>query len=121
VDAASKSTIDDALKDAKTALESNDAEQMKGAMERLNKAQHKLAEAMYAKASAAQGAGPGGPGAGGPTAMRRRAGGQARRRRRCRLRGSEGIRTTDSRISHPCDPWFSFRGLLDFRGGLLYF
>jgi molecular chaperone DnaK len=67
VDAASKSTIDDALKDAKTALESNDAEQMKGAMERLNKAQHKLAEAMYAKASAAQGAGPGGPGAGGPS------------------------------------------------------
>jgi molecular chaperone DnaK len=67
VDAASKSTIDDALKDAKTALESNDADQMKGAMERLNKAQHKLAEAMYAKASAAQGGGAGGPGAGGPS------------------------------------------------------
>ena len=67
VDAASKSAIEDALKDAKTALEGNDADQMKGAMDRLSKAQHKLAEAMYAKAAAARGAGAG-PGADGAQA-----------------------------------------------------
>jgi molecular chaperone DnaK len=67
VDAASKSSIEEALKEAKTALESNDAAQMKSAMERLNKAQHKLAEAMYAKAAGrgaagGSGAAPGGDG-----------------------------------------------------------
>jgi molecular chaperone DnaK len=59
LDEAAKSAVEEALKDAKTALEGDDAEQMKGAFERLSKAQHKLAEAMYAKASQA-GAAPGG-------------------------------------------------------------
>jgi len=64
VDAASKTAIDEALTDAKAALETNDAERMKASMERLNQAQHKLAEAMYAKASRAGGGGPSGDGAG---------------------------------------------------------
>jgi molecular chaperone DnaK len=70
LDAGAKSAVDDALKDAKTALESNDAGQMKSAFERLTQAQHKLAEAMYAKAASAGGAaaGDGAPpgGNGGP-------------------------------------------------------
>ncbi len=57
VDAAARTTIDEALTDAKAALESNDADRMKGALERLNQAQHKLAEAMYAKAARSAGAG----------------------------------------------------------------
>ncbi len=61
IDAAAKSTIEEALKDAKTALEGNDAGAMKSAFERLTQAQHKLAEAMYAKAARP---GTGGPGAG---------------------------------------------------------
>ncbi len=62
IDAAAKATIDEALTEAKAALESDDADKMKGAMERLTQAQHKLAEAMYAKASRAGAAG--GDGAG---------------------------------------------------------
>ncbi len=62
IDAAARATIDEALSEAKAALESDDADKMKGAMERLTQAQHKLAEAMYAKASRAGAAG--GDGAG---------------------------------------------------------
>jgi molecular chaperone DnaK len=51
VDAASKSAIEDALKEAKAALESDDAARMRAALEQLTNAQHKLAEAMYSKAS----------------------------------------------------------------------
>jgi molecular chaperone DnaK len=51
VDPAAKSAIEEALKEAKTALEGDDAARMKAAMERLTTAQHKLAEAMYAKAA----------------------------------------------------------------------
>jgi molecular chaperone DnaK len=64
VDPAAKSTIEEALTEAKAALESDDASRMKAAMERLTTAQHKLAEAMYAKAARP---GAGGPGDGGPT------------------------------------------------------
>ena len=68
IDAAEKSGIETALAEAKTALEGNDGDTMKGAMERLGKAQHKLAEAMYAKAAQRAGGGAagdgGGPGAG---------------------------------------------------------
>ncbi|MFN8642236.1 MAG: molecular chaperone DnaK [Candidatus Binatia bacterium] len=65
IDAADKSAIEAALADAKKALEGNDGDQMKAATEQLNKAQHKLAEAMYAKAAqrggaAGDGAGPAG-------------------------------------------------------------
>jgi molecular chaperone DnaK len=64
IDDAAKGAIDEALTDAKAALESNDADRMKASMERLNTAQHKLAEAMYAKAASAAGGGTSGDGAG---------------------------------------------------------
>jgi len=51
IDAAAKSNIEDALKDAKAVLDSGDAARIKAALDRLTNAQHKLAEAMYAKAS----------------------------------------------------------------------
>jgi molecular chaperone DnaK len=51
VDAAERANIEEALVAAKKALEGNDAEPMRAAMEKLTSAQHKLAEAMYAKAS----------------------------------------------------------------------
>jgi molecular chaperone DnaK len=52
--------LEDALKDAKTTLESNreasDAEVFKGAFERLEKASHKMAEALYKAAGGSEGA-----------------------------------------------------------------
>ena len=68
LDEASRKTIEDALADAKTKLESKDADEMNRAADALNNASHKLAEAMYSKARAqgqpgADGAaGDGGPG-----------------------------------------------------------
>jgi molecular chaperone DnaK len=62
VDAATKGAIDEALQTAKKALEGNDSAAMRSAFETLTSAQHKLAEAMYAKA--AQQHGGGGAGAG---------------------------------------------------------
>jgi molecular chaperone DnaK len=52
--------VENALGDAKKALESNDVQQMNSARERLTAASHKLAEAMYKQASPA---GAGAPGA----------------------------------------------------------
>ncbi|HEY3930322.1 MAG TPA: molecular chaperone DnaK [Candidatus Koribacter sp.] len=52
--------VENALADAKKALEGNDVKQMSSARERLTQASHKLAEAMYKQASPAAGA----PGAG---------------------------------------------------------
>ena len=49
-----KSNIDAALEKAKKALEGDDAAAMRAAAEELNQASHKLAEAMYAKASQQQ-------------------------------------------------------------------
>ncbi|HWO40236.1 MAG TPA: molecular chaperone DnaK [Candidatus Eisenbacteria bacterium] len=54
LDAAIRSDIDAALKKAKTALEGQDAEAMRKAAEELSQSSHKLAEAMYAKASQQQ-------------------------------------------------------------------
>ena len=54
LDAEVKSGIDAALEKAKKALEGDDAEAMRAAAEELNQASHKLAEAMYAKASQQQ-------------------------------------------------------------------
>jgi len=54
VDAAVKDNIDAALKKAKEALEGQDAQAMRSAAEELSQASHKLAEAMYAKASQQQ-------------------------------------------------------------------
>lgn len=57
LDATIKSNLEQAIQNAKTALEGQDASAMKVAAEELTKASHKLAEVMYTKASQ-QGAGP---------------------------------------------------------------
>jgi molecular chaperone DnaK len=51
LDAGAKGGIESALADAKKALEGQDAAQMRSAADTLARASHKLAEAMYAKAS----------------------------------------------------------------------
>jgi molecular chaperone DnaK len=51
IDAASKGNIDQALEKAKKALEGGEGDAMKTALAELTSAQHKLAEAMYQKAS----------------------------------------------------------------------
>jgi molecular chaperone DnaK len=51
VDPADKAKIEEALARSKKALEGSDAAEMRSAMEALTTAQHKLAEAMYAKAA----------------------------------------------------------------------
>jgi molecular chaperone DnaK len=51
VDASVKSQLEAALAEARKALESTDAAVLRGASDELTKASHKLAEAMYAKAS----------------------------------------------------------------------
>ena len=56
IGADARSDIDQALEQAKKALEGQDAESMRSALERLTSAQHKLAEAMYAKAAKQGGA-----------------------------------------------------------------
>jgi len=55
LDATIKENIEAALKRAKETLEGQDAEAMRSAGEALSQASHKLAEAMYAKASQQQG------------------------------------------------------------------
>jgi molecular chaperone DnaK len=55
--------VENAIADAKKALESNDKAQMDKARETLTTASHKLAEQMY-KAAQPQGGAPGAPGAG---------------------------------------------------------
>jgi len=56
LDASIKENIEAALKTAHAALEGQDSQAMKTAAEQLSQASHKLAEAMYAKASQQQGA-----------------------------------------------------------------
>lgn len=56
LDAGVKDKIEAALKEAKSALEGQDADAMRRAGEQLSQASHKLAEAMYAKASQQQSA-----------------------------------------------------------------
>jgi molecular chaperone DnaK len=51
VDASDKKAIEDAIESAKKAMESNDVSTMKSASDNLTQTSHKLAEAMYAKAS----------------------------------------------------------------------
>jgi molecular chaperone DnaK len=61
IDAKDKQNIEDAISKAKKAMDSNDADAIKSAQEELTQTSHKLAEAMYAKASQgakASGAGP---------------------------------------------------------------
>jgi molecular chaperone DnaK len=64
VDASVKTPLEAALAEAKKALESTDASELRKAAEDLTKASHKLAEAMYAKASKGQGGAAGGDEAG---------------------------------------------------------
>ncbi len=52
VDPAEKARVEAAIAEAKKALDSQDAETLRNAANELSKASHKLAEAMYAKASA---------------------------------------------------------------------
>ena len=56
IDAGEKQNIEDAITRAKKAMESNDVEAIKSAQEDLTRSSHKLAEAMYAKASKGAGA-----------------------------------------------------------------
>ena len=66
LDATTKGEIENALSEAKKALESQDVAQIRTVTDQLARASHKLAEAMYAKASGAGGAGAqGGPPPGG--------------------------------------------------------
>src|SRR5256884_7347795 len=53
LDAATRGNIEKALADAKKALESQDTTRIRGATDALGRASHKLAEALYAKASQA--------------------------------------------------------------------
>ncbi len=65
IDAAEKSNIEASLEKIKKAMENDDLQAIKAAQEELTQASHKLAEAMYAKATAkeeAAGAGAAGPG-----------------------------------------------------------
>src|SRR5262249_52332935 len=64
LDAATRSTIESALERAKKALEGQEAGEMKASAEALTQASHKLAEAIYAKASQSAGAGTQGNGTG---------------------------------------------------------
>ena len=57
IDSGEKQNIEDAMAKAKKAMESNDLNTIKSAQEELTRSSHKLAEAMYAKASQARGAG----------------------------------------------------------------
>jgi len=65
VDSGEKQSIEDAVAKAKKAMETNDPDTLKSAHEELTRTSHKLAEAMYAKASqGAKGAGGAEAGAG---------------------------------------------------------
>lgn len=54
-----RKSLEDTLSDAKKALDRGDVDKMKDAVDRLTKASHKMAEAMYKQASAGRGAEPG--------------------------------------------------------------
>lgn len=60
VDADEKAKIESALEEVKEALKGSDVQKIKATMENLVQASHKLAEAVYAQASAGAGGAPGG-------------------------------------------------------------
>ncbi len=77
IDASEKARIEDAIAKVKKAIEGDDIDAIKTAQEELTNASHKLAEAMYSKASASQagaGAGAGAGAHGGPSAEQAGAG-----------------------------------------------
>jgi molecular chaperone DnaK len=55
IDSSDKKAIEEAIESSKQAMESNDLSTMKSASENLTQTSHKLAEAMYAKASQGEG------------------------------------------------------------------
>jgi molecular chaperone DnaK len=59
VDASTRSVIETAIGKTKTAMEGNDPQGIKSAVEELQQASHKLAEAMYQQAAGSGGPGPG--------------------------------------------------------------
>jgi molecular chaperone DnaK len=71
LDPTTRGSIESALADAKKALESQDVAQIRSAADALARASHKLAEAMYAKASTKEDAAAGGAAAGGDGAPSR--------------------------------------------------
>ncbi len=71
IDSTDKQSIEEAIARAKKAMESNDLDTLKSAQDELTRSSHKLAEAMYAKAS--QGARPGGAQTGAQEGPRQRA------------------------------------------------
>lgn len=73
IDASEKARIEDAIAKVRKAIESDDIDAIKRAQEELTNTSHKLAEAMYAKASASQ-AGAGAGAHGGPSAEQAGAG-----------------------------------------------
>lgn len=73
IDASEKARIEDAIAKVRKAIESDDIDAIKKAQEELTNTSHKLAEAMYAKASASQ-AGAGAGAHGGPSAEQAGAG-----------------------------------------------
>ena len=99
LDAEVKSGIEAALEKAKKALEGDDAAAMRAAAEELNQASHKLAEAMYAKASQQQAqqdpTQP--PPESGETRFRRQRGGR-------RLRGGQGRGAGDEVVGAGFNP-----------------
>ncbi|MGD8369331.1 MAG: Hsp70 family protein, partial [Desulfobacterales bacterium] len=66
VDASTKTNVDEAVEALKKAMESDDVDEIKKKTEALTQASHKLAEAMYQKASGSEGGGAAG-GAGADT------------------------------------------------------
>jgi molecular chaperone DnaK len=75
IDAAEKARIEDAIARVRKAIEGDDINAIKSAQEELTNASHKLAEAMYSKASASQaGAGAGAGAHGGPSGQQPGAG-----------------------------------------------
>ncbi len=90
LDATTRGAIEQALEKAKKELESKDPAAMRAAAEELTRSSHKLAEAMYAKASQQTGAGAGGTG-GGRRDWHDGRGRWQRRRRRRRLRRGQRL------------------------------
>ena len=82
IDSASKTEIEDAIKDVNEAIKGNDAEDIRAKTDRLQSAFHKVSEAMYERAQSQQQAEE--PSTNGATARRLRRGGGRRRRGRRR-------------------------------------
>ena len=91
IDSASKTEIEDAIKDVNEAVKGNDAEDIRAKTERLQTAFHKVSEAMYERAQSQQQAEePSTNGASTDGALRRGGGRRRRGRRRAEVMTHEG-------------------------------